>query len=396
MIIDRRAVTFGFLNVGHFLDHLLMLLFPTVVLALGAEFAESYGDLLWLSVLGFVAFGGGALPAGWLADRWGRRNMLVVYFVGSGAAAIATGLATGPLGLGAGLFAIGLFAAIYHPVGIAMVGETTEKIGRAMGINGVFGNLGIAAAALVAGALIDLASWRWAFFVPGAVAIALGLAYAAWTRPTEGKGIKKALPSGQPAGPADMRRLWIVIVVATACGGIVFNGVTIALPKLFDERLAGIVASPAQIGGLVSLVVTAAAFAQILVGFLIDRYPIRLIYIGLSLLTVPAMAAAIHGTGLPMLATAVVLMMLIFGQIPILDTVVARHVPTAWRSRAYAVKYVVSLGVGATAVPLVAELHKWEGSLVGVFAVMSALAMAVAAAAFWLPAFRRLPVPAGS
>ncbi len=394
MAIDRRAVTFGFLNAGHFLDHLLMLLFPTVVLALGAEFADSYGDLLWLSVLGFVAFGGGALPAGWLADRWGRRHMLIVFFVGTGAAAVLTGLATGPFSLGAGLFAIGLFASIYHPVGIAMVGETTERIGRAMGINGVFGNLGVASAALTAGALIDYASWRWAFFVPGAVAMATGLAYAVWTRPVAGQGAQPAMAAVHAATQFDMRRLWIVLIVATACGGVVFNGVTIALPKLFDERLAELVSSPAQIGALVSLVVTAAAFAQIAVGYLIDRFPIRPVYVSLSLLTIPTMAAAVHGTGVPLLATAVVMMMLIFGQIPILDTVVARHVPAAWRSRAYAVKYVVSLGVGATAVPLVAELYKLNGSFVAVLSVMSALAVAVAAAACWLPAFRKVSATA--
>ena len=188
--------------------------------------------------------------------------------------------------------------------------------------------------------------------------------------------------------------LWIVLIVATACGGVVFNGVTIALPKLFDERLAELVSSPAQIGALVSLVVTAAAFAQIAVGYLIDRFPIRPVYVSLSLLTIPTMAAAVHGTGVPLLATAVVMMMLIFGQIPILDTVVARHVPAAWRSRAYAVKYVVSLGVGATAVPLVAELYKLNGSFVAVLSVMSALAVAVAAAACWLPAFRKVSATA--
>src|SRR5215813_9006910 len=169
----------GFINAAHVLDHMLILIFPTAVLGMGAEFGASYGERLALSLGGFIAFGAGSLPAGWLGDLWSRRNMMAVFFLGMGVATILTGLARSPLELAIGLTAIGLFGAIYHPVGTAMLTAHAERLGRAIGVNGVWGNLGVAFAALVAGGLTQYLGWRYAFFVPGAIAIATGLLFLA-------------------------------------------------------------------------------------------------------------------------------------------------------------------------------------------------------------------------
>src|SRR5258708_20870379 len=83
-----------FLNLGRTLDHLLMLIFPTVVLAMSAELGRGYADLLPLSLGGFIAFGAFSIPPGWLADRWGRQRMMVVFFFCIGTASILTGSAT--------------------------------------------------------------------------------------------------------------------------------------------------------------------------------------------------------------------------------------------------------------------------------------------------------------
>ena len=89
---DRRSGTFLFLNLGHAYDHLFMLLFTTVVLGLEHEpgFEDSYGGLLALSITGFIAFGAGSLPAGWLGDRWSRPGMMIVFFIGIGASSTWT------------------------------------------------------------------------------------------------------------------------------------------------------------------------------------------------------------------------------------------------------------------------------------------------------------------
>src|SRR5262245_50924424 len=117
-----------FLNVGHFFDHLAMLIFPTAVLAIGAAWQRPYSELLPLG--GFIAFGACSMPAGWLADHWSRRGMMVLFFFGIGAATIATGLARTPAELAVALTTIGVFGAIYHPVGIAMLVSNQPQLGR--------------------------------------------------------------------------------------------------------------------------------------------------------------------------------------------------------------------------------------------------------------------------
>src|ERR1700758_4252742 len=163
-----------FSSVGHFFAHLLMLLYPTIVLVLEGQWGLSYGDLLSLSLGGFVLFGLGALPAGWLGDRWSAEGMMVIFFVGTGGSAIATGLTDRPVTLALGLAAIRLFGSIYHPVGTAWLVRNARNRGRTLGVNGIAGSIGLAAAAFVAGALTQTIGWRAAFIIPGALCATTG------------------------------------------------------------------------------------------------------------------------------------------------------------------------------------------------------------------------------
>ncbi|MFQ5765050.1 MAG: MFS transporter [Rhodospirillales bacterium] len=394
--LDRRSAGFLFLNLGHAYDHLFMLLFTTVVLALEHEpgFADSYGSLIALSVWGFVAFGAGSLPAGWLGDRWSRKGMMIVFFIGIGLASIMTGLADGPLGLGLGLLLIGMFASIYHPVGIAMVADNARQLGKELGVNGVFGNLGVACAGITAGFLIDTMGWRSAFVVPGMVSVATGIAFALFVRSDARAGAKTTPTPHVAASAGEIKRVFAIMILATMCGGIIFNTTTISLPKVFDERLGELATSASGVGGWVFMVFAVAAVAQVVVGHLLDRYPLRFVFIGVVVMQVPMLAVAAVATGGNMLAIAVVMMLLVFGQIPIHDTIVARYTTSAWRSRIYAVKFVLSLGVAAAAVPMVAYLHDGTGGFYWVFMVLAVMAAVVTALAFAMPARRPQPVAA--
>ncbi|MGB9150865.1 MAG: MFS transporter, partial [Burkholderiales bacterium] len=214
-----------FLNLGHTLDHLLMLVFTTAVIAMAPEFGKTYGELLTLSLGGFIAFGVCSLPAGWLADRWSRRNMMAVFFFGIGASAILTGFAQSPLQIATGLTLIGIFAAIYHPVGIAMLVSYTDKVGTTLGVNGVYGNVGVAFAAIAAGALSDAFGWRAAFIVPGIVALIIGALFVALV-PDNLPAPHKSAARHVSVSDVDMRRIFMVLMLATICGGIIFNATT--------------------------------------------------------------------------------------------------------------------------------------------------------------------------
>jgi MFS family permease len=382
--MTRNPWLVRFLNLGHLLDHLVMLVFPTAVVALGREWGRPYSELLPLALGGFIAFGAFAIPAGWLADHWSRYRTMVIFYFGIGASLFLTGFAQSPWHIAAGLTLTGAFAAIYHPVGIAMLVASSEKMGRTLGWNGLWGNLGLAAAALFTGALVDLAGWRAAFFVPGLACIVAGAAFLLLVD-DPGKVKKTSKTIGLHVDGRTMGRIFAVLLVATACGGIIFNSTTVSMPKVFDERLQALTQTNFGIGVLVAIVYTVAAFAQVVMGALIDRFELRRLMIGVALAQIPLLALAANLQGWAMLGAAVLMMLAVFGQIPLNDAIVGRYCADEYRARVLSVRYVVSLGVAAVAVPMIAVLHRTEGGFGNVFQVLAVLAAAMLATSLFFP-----------
>jgi MFS family permease len=246
--MNKDRLYFLLLNIGHFLDHLFMLVFASVAaLALHREWGIGYAELLAYATPGFFAFGLFSLPAGWLADKWSRDGMMVMFFIGIGLTSIATGFAQSPLQVGTGLFVIGMFAAIYHPVGLAIVTMKWRNTGMRIAANGVWGNLGVACAALITGYLIDHGGWRMAFILPGFFSIAMGLVYLRlrWQAIHTDRTISKEVPTKASASPsyrALLIRVSAIVFLTTAVSSITFQSTTFALPKIFDERLQGLTA----------------------------------------------------------------------------------------------------------------------------------------------------------
>ena len=390
--MTKDRVRFLFLNLGHGYAHLFLLLYPTVVLVLEVELGRDYGDLLLPSTAGFVAFAACTLPAGWLGDRWNRTSMMALMFFGLGAGSILTSLSSTPWELAAGLAVIGAFAAIYHPVGIAMVVETDMPTGRALGINGVFGNMGVAAAPIAAAALSAALGWRAAFAVPGAVAILTGVAYVLFSR-TQPAGSRAAKSAQRPTETVGVWRVVAFLVVANLLGGLTFHTTTISFPKVLDETL-GAAAGPLGAGGLASLIFACAAFAQIGVGAALDRMPVRRIALVVIGLQVPIFLLLADATGWISVLLAFLVMLLVFGEIPINDILVARYSSAAWRARLYALKYILSLGVSAAAVPMVALLHQPDRGFGAMFVLLAVFMAVVAASALVLPVTRGTPAEA--
>ncbi len=393
MTHDR--LRFLFLNLGHAYAHLFMLLYATVVLAREASSGLDYGALLLPTTAGFVAFALGTLPAGWLGDRWSKQGMLAVMFLGLGAASLLTAVAVETWQIAAGLAAIGLFASIYHPIGIAMVAEEAERVGRALGVNGVWGNMGVAAAPLIAGTLSAVWGWRAAFALPGAVALATGLAFLLLLRHAPKGRPKPTPPPARPASPALVRRVFIFIPVASLFGGIVFSVMTVVLPKILAEALAGgATGSLLTAGTLAAAIFAIAAFAQIVTGRGVDRWSPRNLMVTLAAGQVLMFALLAQSAGWPVLLLGLLLMPLVFGEIPVHDALVAHYGAPQWRARIYALKYVLSLGVSSAAVPLIAWLHlagaPGGNGFVAIHWVLAGAAAVVAAVSLLLPGRREL------
>jgi MFS family permease len=390
--VQRSQVRFLFLNVGHFLDHLFMLIFATAAaLQLTTEWGLSYAELIPYATLGFIVFGLCAIPAGWLADKWSREGMMVTFFIGIGASAILAGMANNPWQMAVTLTLIGIFAAIYHPVGLAMVVHGRTKTGVPLAINGIFGNMGVASAALLTGFLIDTTGWRSAFFVPGVASILIGLLYLWFVRASRNVGVevqggaagsKNVAPA--PVSRNTLVRVFGIIFFTTAIGGLIFQSTTFALPKVFDERLTDLAATATMVGWYAFLVFSVAALAQLVVGYLVDHYSLRTVFAAVAILQAVFFAIMIQLSGMAALLVAIAFMLVVFGQIPINDVLVGRMARSEWRSRAYALRYIVTFTVSASAVPMIAWVHGTWG-FDTLFILLAAAAALIFLAVLLLP-----------
>ncbi len=380
LIHQPRTATSLLLNIGHAIDHLMLLIFATAVGAIATEFQLArWEDLMPFTVGAFFLFGLGSLPAGRLGDLWGRRAMMLIFFFGIGTSALLVATTQNVWQMAAALTLLGLFASIYHPVGIPMLVQASTKPGITIGVNGLAGNLGIAIAALSTGFLVKHFGWRVAFVVPGLVAIACGIVFAILA-PRETIAPAKRKPKQVELPPGLMARVFLIITLSATSSSLIFNFTTNGNGELLRERLAALIADPATIGSLLALMYTIASLMQLVVGNLIDRYPLKRIYLPLVLLQVPAfiIAATMDGWGFYMLA--VTFMALVFGAIPFTDAMIVRYVDDRMRSRVAGARIAIAFGISSIAVYLLGPIVKVSGFgflllLMGGIATLTALAV---------------------
>jgi MFS family permease len=374
-----RAATL-MLNVAHLVDHLFLLIFATAVGTIALEFGFArWEDLMPYGAGAFVMFGLASLPAGRLGDLWGRRQMMLVFWVGMGLSAMLAAFTRNAWELAAALTLLGVFSAIYHPVGIPMLVQGAAKPGAVIGLNGLSGNLGIAAAALVTGLLVQAFGWRAAFFVPGVVCLLLGLVFARVvpheTEPPSQRAGKRA----SSLTPAQLARVFVVMTVASATGGMVFNMTTNGNGQLLAERLRGVVEDPATLGLLLAAVYAVASVAQVVVGRLIDRVPLKRLQTTILLLQVPMLLLASQAQGWWLFAALLATMVMVFGAIPFTDAVIVRYVDDRMRSRVAGMRLTVSVGISSLAVAALGPAVKAAGfgTLLVVLAVLSLTTAAI-------------------
>lgn len=364
------------LYLAHAIDHLALLIFATAVSAIALDFGVArWEDLMPYTTGAFVMFGIASLPAGRYGDLWGRRAMMLVFFFGMGASLLVVGLTQSPLQMGIALTLMGAFAAIFHPVGIPMLLQGAAKPGAIIGVNGLAGNLGIAFAALLTGFLVKYMGWRTAFIAPGIFSIGVGV-YFAYVTPREATSpAKRGTRGALRVDRATAIRVFAVLTVTTTLGAIIFNLTTNGNAELLRERVAPIAADPAQLGVFLALVYAVASLAQLIVGRLIDRFPIRRVFLPIVALQAVCFYAAIDAQGWWFFAMATAFMTFVFGAIPFTDAIIARFVDDSMRSRVAGVRLSVSFGISSLAVWALGPMVKARGfdSLILAMAVIAAI-----------------------
>jgi len=362
------------LNVAHAMDHMFLLIFATSVTAIAADFGFAHWeDLMPYGVGAFAMFGIGSLPAGRLGDLWGRRRMMLVFFFGMGACALLVAFTHSAWQLAAALALLGAFSAIYHPVGIPMLVQRAARPGLTIGFNGLAGNLGVAMSALVTGAILKYAGWQAAFVVPAVAAIGCGMLFAC-VAPAEGVAPARRAPSRATLDKRALAHIFAVVTVASISGSLLFNFTTNGNGELLRERLRGIVEDPAALGLLLAAVYVAGALAQVSVGLLLDRVPLKTLYACIVVVQAPLFLLAANATGWLLYALMFAFMIVVFGAIPFTDAMIVRYVDDRMRSRVSGMRLAVAFGVSSLAVWLLGPIVKANG--------FSALLLLMAAIAF--------------
>ena len=349
------------LNLGHALDHMFLLIFATAVTSIAQDFGVArWEDLMPYSVPAFFCFGLGALPSGRLGDLWGRRPMMIVFFIGMGLASILVGLTRSPLELSLALALLGCAASIYHPVGIPMLVQGEQRPGWVIGLNGLAGNLGVAAAAGITGFLIQYSGWRMAFFVPGLISLGVGLLFALLATREHAAPAKKKAQAGSADG-ISMARLLLTMAIAATSGSMLFNFSTSSNYELLTSKLENILHDPALIGMLLAGVYTLASLTQLLIGNLLDKIALKPLYLSVIALQLLSLLVAVNSAGWVFYAAQIFFMSAIFAAIPFTDAMVVRFVDDAMRSRVSGMRLTVALGASSLAVWLIGPVVKQSG-----------------------------------
>jgi MFS family permease len=371
---------------AHAIDHLALLIFATAVSAIALDFGVArWEDLMPYATGAFVMFGVASLPAGRYGDLWGRRAMMLVFFFGMGVSLLLVSLTQSPLQMGIALTLMGAFSAIYHPVGIPMLLQHADKPGAVIGVNGLAGNLGIASAALLTGLLVKHVGWRAAFIVPGVLALALGVYFALKVPREVSSPASRRKTKALSLDHATVVRVFAVLTCTTTLGSLIFNFTTNGNGELLRERISAIASDPAALGLLLAGVYAIASVAQVVVGQLIDRFPVKRVFLPIVAAQVVCFVFAANAQGWVFYVFAVAYMTFVFGAIPFTDAIIARFVDDSMRSRVAGLRLAVSFGISSLAVWALGPFVK-AGGFTTLLWTMAGIALLTTVAVMFLPA----------
>ncbi|MEI7740317.1 MAG: MFS transporter [Betaproteobacteria bacterium] len=357
------------LNLAHGIDHLFLLIFASAVSAIAQDFGFSkWEDLMPYGTWAFLMFGLGSIPCGRLGDLWGRRQMMLIFFFGMGVAAVGCACAQTVLQLTVGLTLIGTFASIYHPIGIPMLLERSTNAGATIGLNGLAGNLGVALVAILTGFLIKYLGWRAAFGVPALLSVVCGGVFY-WVCPKETEAPAKRIGGAKVQLTSRMlTKALAVMTAAAASSSVLFNVSTNGNAQLISERFTGVIEDPSTLGILLAVVYTVSSFAQVVVGHLISRFPLKPFFLLMVVAQIPTLIFASMAQGWWLLFCLLMLMIFIFGAVPFTDVLISRYVDDRLRSRVAGMRLGISLGLSSLGVwalgPVVKSLGFANGLLI--------------------------------
>ena len=373
-----------YINIGHFLDHFMMLIFAKAAFDAGRHFGLSYDEIIIYGTLGLFLFGAAAPLAGWLADKYSRSLIIIIYPFGVSLGAFLCFLSSSPIMLGFSIGVIGFFAAIFHPVGIAMLIRDSNKVGIRLGVNGVWGNMGVAAAPVLTGFIILNSNWQLSFLVPSLICLIFGIDQLRGFKEIDIK-VEKTKQKTSNGLVEGWKIVLLSLTMTTLAGGFIFGSLTFLIPRIFEVNLSGISVDIAITGLLAGIVYAIASLSQVGVGYLIDRYSPKIIlgFVGIGQFLLIYLSSLYIDYAL--FFVMLMAMFFVFGQVPITDAILVRYVDDQWRARILSVKFLINLCAGDSVLTLVSLFLGYGYTFSDLLTILSCLAIFVVISAYMLP-----------
>ena len=360
---NNSKLTVTYAALGHLLMHMFAAFYFVIVLAIEDDWKLSYDELLNLWFLGSLLVGLGALPAGWISDRWSRSGMIAIMFIGLGISSLLCGLSGNKVSLFISLSMLGLFCAIYHPAGISWVVNTSKETGKALGFNNIFGGVGIGLGAFFAGVLIEQFNWQAAFMLPGLISLVVGLSLTYHLK--SGKISLKNISSEQFKDNPEknqMLKIAIIMLLSITCLSFVYQILQTSLPKAIDIRLTdSLDLSTSDIGYIVAAIYIVSGLMNYVGGILTDKYSEKLIYsigiVGQGLLLLLIVSLSNYW----LIAISLAIVAFNSSILPAENLLLAKFSPEKYQSLVYGIKFIVSFTVGPIALIMISRSYDLTG-----------------------------------
>ncbi len=362
---EKRILIFS--SMSHFFTHFYILIFPVLVIPLSRALNIPLDTVIGLSFLMYLLYGLAAVPWGFIADNTSPRGVMSTGIILAGSGLILSGSISNPAALPYTLALTGLGCGAYHPSGLALVSKGLKKRGKGLGINGIFGNLGMAAAPFAAGILNYLLGWRLTLIILGLSGILAGIASFAvpFSVPRHGD-----LQEGTGVEGGKILKLFLVLCSVVIFSGLMYRTYTLIFPAWMEMRLSsfftGILSLSSKTDTLIAALITSAAyvvgmFGQFTGGRTADRMELRTAYLFFYAMAFPALILALVMKGWFTLLFAGIFIFFVMGMQPIENSLYAMLTPSRWRSVGYGIKFTLTFGIGSLSVFIVKKAEPYWG-----------------------------------
>jgi len=382
--VNNSSLVLIFSSVGHAFMHMFAAFYFVIILSIEIEWNLSYDELIKLWSLGALLVGLGAIPFGWLSDRWSRSSMMVIMFLGMGISSVLCGLSSSVVGLFFGLSILGLACSIYHPVGIAWVVNSSKKKGKALGINGIFGGIGIGSGAFIAGFLLKFFTWNMTFIIPGIISIVTGFILLLLIFFNK---ISFANINNEFAAEKNSTNNLIIISLIMLCAifglGLTFQIMQTSLPKVFDIRLDEY--STFKIGSTIGIIYLLSGLMTFIGGILADKFSLKKIYIIGLAGQVPCYLAIAYFSGLPLIFVCLAAAIFNSSILPAENILLSKFTPEKHHGLIYGCKFIIVFCSGPLAVFAAAQIYQMTLEFTNLFLISSLIMFLIFFLAIFLP-----------